>query len=575
MFRLLFLLVLFSAGSCELPPQCSNGLRDGDESDVDCGGSCSLHCADGLRCGSKLDCVTGVCSFGVCQAASCTDGIRNGTETDLDCGGGCMQRCDEGLQCLVNSDCESDSCDVGLCTATPGLSVKRGSVAGGTQLTITLDAQNTSPVKTIRFGDAEATALTSSTTKPVVLTVTTPPSPFARLGEVPVSIEFDDGRVQTLKGKFRYYLTKLKLKEATALEIEETTCRELAVGDINNDSNLDIVVSCYDYILQAHSGYIYYGNGDGTFRKMQLSIVSDQMSQRIESGQQILLADVDGDGRLDIVPNNWFEELRVAFQEKDGTFRLKQLPINKKIYRIRIADLNQDGLLDFVLLHNLGTGEITLVFNRGGRNLNPWTKSTLRAGAYYSYDAAFADFTLNGSLDIALPSRSIDTTVVLQKNNRSGSFPLSAKFPTVNHNVTIAAVDMNQDGFIDLIGSSTGSIHYVQGRENTQFLNGVALNMGKMFNYTLWDISTGDLDADGFSDAIFSGGGSKTSSEVSILLSKKVRTPAELTVRYEATCGDGATAVGDFNNDGKPDLVVACNEANQPPAQVLLNDSTE
>ncbi len=43
-------------------------------------------CVDCLR-GS--DCATGVCVGGRCQAASCMDGVRNGTETGVDCGGSC------------------------------------------------------------------------------------------------------------------------------------------------------------------------------------------------------------------------------------------------------------------------------------------------------------------------------------------------------------------------------------------------------------------------------------------------------------------------------------------------------
>ncbi len=42
---------------------CTNGVRDGDESDVDCGGSCS-KCSDGKQCNSASDCMSGYCSAG-------------------------------------------------------------------------------------------------------------------------------------------------------------------------------------------------------------------------------------------------------------------------------------------------------------------------------------------------------------------------------------------------------------------------------------------------------------------------------------------------------------------------------
>lgn len=48
--------------------ECANGLRDGDESDVDCGGRCSKGCATGRGCGVTRDCAEGlVCEGGTCR----------------------------------------------------------------------------------------------------------------------------------------------------------------------------------------------------------------------------------------------------------------------------------------------------------------------------------------------------------------------------------------------------------------------------------------------------------------------------------------------------------------------------
>jgi hypothetical protein len=46
----------------------------------------------------------------VCQAASCSDGLENGTETDIDCGGGGCPACPVGDDCLIDSDCETGNC---------------------------------------------------------------------------------------------------------------------------------------------------------------------------------------------------------------------------------------------------------------------------------------------------------------------------------------------------------------------------------------------------------------------------------------------------------------------------------
>jgi hypothetical protein len=40
----------------------------------------------------------------------CENGIKNGSETDVDCGGQCPGKCADGLSCLENTDCLSNNC---------------------------------------------------------------------------------------------------------------------------------------------------------------------------------------------------------------------------------------------------------------------------------------------------------------------------------------------------------------------------------------------------------------------------------------------------------------------------------
>jgi len=63
---------------------CANGTRDGDETDVDCGGSCA-DCAIGQTCQSDSDCQSNSCISGVCSAApmdSDGDGLVDEVETN-------------------------------------------------------------------------------------------------------------------------------------------------------------------------------------------------------------------------------------------------------------------------------------------------------------------------------------------------------------------------------------------------------------------------------------------------------------------------------------------------------------
>ena len=48
-------------------PGCSDGTKNGGETDVDCGGSCTRKCATNQTCKASADCVSGTCWNSVCQ----------------------------------------------------------------------------------------------------------------------------------------------------------------------------------------------------------------------------------------------------------------------------------------------------------------------------------------------------------------------------------------------------------------------------------------------------------------------------------------------------------------------------
>ena len=60
-------------------PSCANGVRDGDETDIDCGGATCPACANGRACVAAGDCVSNVCTGSVCaNDVGCADGSREG-----------------------------------------------------------------------------------------------------------------------------------------------------------------------------------------------------------------------------------------------------------------------------------------------------------------------------------------------------------------------------------------------------------------------------------------------------------------------------------------------------------------
>jgi hypothetical protein len=111
-------------GTCK---PCSDGVQDGIETDVDCGGAECLPCDPGKSCKTASDCSSRVCVNSRCAKPTCSDFIKNGDEVDIDCGGSFCPSC-SGCSCKINSDCASGSCVDCTCrSATCSDKVKNGS----------------------------------------------------------------------------------------------------------------------------------------------------------------------------------------------------------------------------------------------------------------------------------------------------------------------------------------------------------------------------------------------------------------------------------------------------------------
>jgi hypothetical protein len=61
---------------------CSDGIKNGAESDVDCGGGTCPRCQGGQICTSRNDCHTALCTGGTCQ--SCAAASDCGLDSDGD-----------------------------------------------------------------------------------------------------------------------------------------------------------------------------------------------------------------------------------------------------------------------------------------------------------------------------------------------------------------------------------------------------------------------------------------------------------------------------------------------------------
>ncbi len=57
---------------------------------------------------------------GTCTTAACTNGVRDGAELAVDCGGGVCPGCPVGTSCGGPVDCETEACVAGSCVACGG-----------------------------------------------------------------------------------------------------------------------------------------------------------------------------------------------------------------------------------------------------------------------------------------------------------------------------------------------------------------------------------------------------------------------------------------------------------------------
>jgi len=131
-----------ACGGTPPPPTCDDGIQNGNETGVDCGGDCDPcdnppdpTCDDGIQNGNE----TGVDCGGDCDPCdnppgpTCDDGIQNGNETGVDCGGDCTP-CDNG----------GGSCDTPSGLFASGIKPKRAqlnwaAVSGATSYLVQMD----------------------------------------------------------------------------------------------------------------------------------------------------------------------------------------------------------------------------------------------------------------------------------------------------------------------------------------------------------------------------------------------------------------------------------------------------
>jgi len=290
--------------------------------------------------------------------------------------------------------------------------------------------------------------------------------------------------------------------------------RSLAVGDVNRDGKLDLLVSiCSDANCATVS--VLLGKGDGSFQPPLFSAGG-------LNGSPMTIADVNGDGKPDLLMASAGTTIGVMRGNGDGTFKpaLSYSSGGENPLSIAVADLNGDGKPDLVVGNQCPISDngfcpnsVVGVMLNNGHGAFP-TVVSYSSGGSGIFSTSTADLNGDGKADVVVSNNCGNFNQCARGNvgvltgNGDGTFQPAQDYSSGgNWAVDGAAADVNADNKIDLLALDECS----------------PCTNGKL------GVLLGNGDGTFQAAALYATGG------------------------YRAT----SMAVGDVNGDGKPDVAVA------------------
>ncbi len=304
---------------------------------------------------------------------------------------------------------------------------------------------------------------------------------------------------------------------------------------------------------------------------------------------KVTCGDLNGDGFPDIVATEGAQQRNEVFiYQNDGTGNFPSSPsIRLEIPRdennnirlpetVEIADMDGDGFLDIVV-GNGSNNEIDIFRNRsssgGDINFSNASSNVFQITIINDGTAirglALGDMNGDNTPEIVVSEISEDNLYILRNESTRGDFAFSAPVNVSLRNSQLRNIelgDFNGDGFMDIaatdvrIGSSNGNIVIA---ENTTTSVGQIPTFDEPFQIptlaNIWGLSTGDIDGDGDLDiaaasesvstgVIFLNNGSTTLSSATFSSSS-----------YPLNFNSRNIGIADMNGDSKSDLFFTSN----------------
>ena len=217
------------------------------------------------------------------------------------------------------------------------------------------------------------------------------------------------------------------------------------IVDFDGDTQLDVISVDLAFGTVDDNQYrvsVQLGNGDGIFTETASGTIT---IPRYHNVDVIGAKDVTGDGLLDVVMQSGDTVYVLAQNENSGLTSASTIPLGVIANRIRLADVNEDGLEDMVVQEaESGVLDVRLRTEVGFTSM-----FTVEVGELSSYSFELVDVTNDGRPDIVINSSGSDD--VLFPGNSGGMF--SAPEPWNLPSGMFADIDKN--GSIDLIAQTS------------------------------------------------------------------------------------------------------------------------
>jgi hypothetical protein len=253
----------------------------------------------------------------------------------------------------------------------------------------------------------------------------------------------------------------------------------VATGDFNHDGNTDLVVANFDSSsATVNTVSVLLSNGDGTFQPQATYSVTDANGNGI-GPTSVAVGDFNNDGNLDVVTANYTDgTVSVLLGNGDGTFQpAVTYVVGNNPNSVAVGDFNHDGNLDIVVANTADNTVSVLLGNMDG-TFQTAVSYNVGAGPF-----AVATAKINGHYDVVTANSKDNTVSVLEGNSDGTFKPQVAYSVTDANGKGITPESVALGDFDGNLGIVTGNFGdgtaaVLLGNRDGTFQNAVTYKVG-------------------------------------------------------------------------------------------------